>query len=159
VHLKTSGIGAPLLHFGFGVAQLLIGATAVVGPDGATAAFAVFFAGLFVAGHWVHQVIDLDEDEAGNVTTTARVLGPQRTLLFARRVFVLSHAYVLALALAGVVEPWVAFIFALPMPTHLRAAWVARRQTTTFSAEARAYRLSYRLLFGLATILYVGLAA
>jgi 4-hydroxybenzoate polyprenyltransferase len=158
IHLKASLPGALALHFAFGLLTFELGFSAAGGELLRALPLGVFFALLLVAGQLVHQCIDRDEDHAGGVTTAAVRLGTGPLLRAGVGVFSASHALIIALGLAGQVQPIVAFAFALPLVTHLRMALALRGAAPLPQTELLAYRQRYRRLFVLASAVFAAVA-
>lgn len=149
-HPRSLAKGIPLaaafIHLAGGMAQFLIG-YAIFQPIGWHGiAWAVFFALVFLAGHFTHEIKDLDADRAAGLDTVAVRLG-------ARRAFALSGAVFLAAYL------FLVFFFPAWLVGVLFHAVIFFRYWggTLDRAAILGYRREYRGLFGLLAVLLVGL--
>ncbi|MCZ7585689.1 MAG: UbiA family prenyltransferase [Deltaproteobacteria bacterium] len=130
-----------LVHLSGGVFQFLLGYV-VLRPVDATGFFlALYFAGIFAAGHLNHEVMDHDADKLMGLRTNAVVFGPKKMLYVAFAFFTLWAAYIAALTVSRVLPVVWTWPFLAIFPFHAIALAVFRPGPT------ETYRMEYQKLY------------
>jgi 4-hydroxybenzoate polyprenyltransferase len=136
------------LHLIGGTLQALLGYTAISGDPRLGLSWCIYFALIFTAGHFFHEVLDWEADRAAGQRTVAIVFGPDVGQRLSALTFGLAYVYLVGILLSGAGSLWQVLPFWLILPLH---AWFLAQ--TGCSAEGAAlfeYQRRYRLLFGIA---------
>jgi 4-hydroxybenzoate polyprenyltransferase len=149
--------GRPLLnsaaHLAGGVLHFLLGYSLGNAIDGRGLAIATFFALTFAAGHLAQEVRDYQGDVLNGIRTNAVVFGPRRTFATSLALFTLTYAFLLLLALQGMLPRPLAALVAL-YPLHLHWSLDALAEGFTYASVHRLqvrYRAIYAII-GLAMV-------
>jgi 4-hydroxybenzoate polyprenyltransferase len=148
---KAVPLGGTVLHLFGGTLQALLGYAAVAGSISRGLPWAFYFALLFTAGHFFHEVLDCAADRQAGLSTTATLLGPATGQKLSALTFALSYLYLLGLAISGIARLDQALPFLLAVVPH---AWSLSR--AGFSAEGAVlvrYQTRYRAVYSLAGVL------
>lgn len=142
---KAKPVYGNLVHFAGGILQFLLGWVFLSPITWQAFLLAVYFAGIFAAGHLNHEVMDHDADKEMGLATNAVVFGPRRMLNVAFGFFTFWAIY-LALVSAAGFAPWRwSAPFLVIFPIHVIAF-----KTMLPSKEgvySRSYQKVYRILY------------
>ncbi len=150
---KGRPIWGSVIHFTGGILQFLLGWIVVRDIDAPAVALALFFAGVFAAGHLNHEVKDHDADKAIGLRTNAVVFGPRRMLNVALAVFGVFAAYLVVVSLRGLIDWSLSWPFVAIFPLHVLAHFSLRPRPP--EVYRRSYQVVYRTLYvaaGLVTL-------
>ncbi len=154
-HFKESTVGASLLHFFGGLLQFMLGYMVFSRNWPKGILLGTFFSLIFVAGHLVHESIDIEEDKNGGIKTRATRFGVKPTLQAALTVFVAAHFYLLFITVAQVVNWQMDVIFLLPLVFHFIFLNRLHLKLLTQRKEIKGYQILYRLAYGISSVLFV----
>lgn len=145
---KSKPVYGSLIHFVGGVLQVLLGWATLAPLSGQALALAIYFSGVFAAGHMNHEVKDHDADKAAGLRTNAVIFGPDRMIRVALGLFFLSGVYLLCISGYGIV-PWsLTWPFLVVVPIHALAHFIIL--TPSSPTYSIAYQKTYRLLYATA---------
>jgi 4-hydroxybenzoate polyprenyltransferase len=138
---KARPIFGNLVHFSGGILQFLLGWILLKPIEGAGLLLAVYFAGIFSAGHLNHEVMDHDADREMGLRTNAVVFGPHRMLSVAFGFFTFWSIYLFAITIYGFVPASWTIPFLVVYPIHAIAHFKFR------PAPGETYRLEYQKIY------------
>lgn len=154
-HFKENVVGASLIHLCGGILQFLLGYLVFSNDMMRGALTGIFFAAIFTAGHFIHECIDLKEDESRDIKTRAVRFGVFPTLKVAVGIFLLAHIYLFFLVFGGLVTVDVSVIFGLPLLAHIYFCQSLRVSNHSLQKKLENYRFLYRVTYGLSTAGYI----
>ncbi len=154
IHFKENLLGSTGIHFIGGEIQFLLGYTTLGAPIKEGILVGAFFSFIFVAGHFVHMCLDVNEDKKGNIQTWATRFNNFSILLIASIVFLSAHIYLLMLTIYAIVPLSMFYIFILPLIVHIIFYKDLLRRNMT-QRNIYRYRKNYRLVYALCTGAYI----
>jgi len=147
---KARPVYGNLVHFAGGALQFLLGWVILSPISWRGLLLAMYFAGVFAAGHLNHEVMDHDADKEMGLRTNAVVFGPLRMLNVAFAFFCFWALYLGVISFLGVVPFSWTLPFLIVFPIHAIAYWLMR------PGPNGAYPLGYQKFY---RTLYVGAGA
>jgi len=156
IHLKENVIASRVLHLAGGALQFLGGYLAFSGQLGRGAFIGLFFGWVIMAGHFVHECIDAESDQAHDVRTWATRRGVRHCARVGLLMFTCGHAYVFILAESAIFSWTDAWIFSAPLAVHAYFAAGILGDTDDLPGTLRRYRLGYRTLYAVSSAAFVG---
>lgn len=155
IHLKESIIGATILHFLGGILQFMLGYVVFSQEWYKGILLGVFFSLIFVAGHLVHECIDVQQDKKGGIQTRATRFGVRTVLQAAIMFFLLAHFFLLIIATMKMINLMVFFIFLLPLILHFVFLSLLWAHLEFNNNDIKKYRTYYRLAYAGCSFLFV----
>jgi len=153
-HLKEHLVLSKLLHLAGGTIQFLLGYAVFSNNLAPGIAIGLFFGCIIMAGHFIHECGDFEEDLAHGIKTWATTNGVGKTAVFGMLTFVLAHIYLIALAVLQTLS-WVdVAIFTPIVLLHLATLIILRGRYDSTSLLKR-YRMQYRLSYVTACMVFV----
>lgn len=145
IHVKGMPLASSAIHLVAGVLHFLLGYSLFGSVDARGVAIGLYFALTFTAGHLNQEVRDCEGDRLNGIRTNAVAFGPRRTFLVGLGLFTVAYAYLVALALAGLIPPVLAWL-GLLYPVH--ALWSIRTLRAGLSFQSMtSFRDAYRALY------------
>jgi 4-hydroxybenzoate polyprenyltransferase len=149
IHLKEHLVASKMLHLAGGTLQFLGGYLVFSGDLARGAAIGLFFGWIIMAGHFVHECIDAEDDQAHDIHTWATRWGVRRSAKVGLLMFAGAHAYLLILAGLAVLSWTDAWIFSMPVAAHVYFAERILGEPDDLAGTLRHYRLGYRAMYAL----------
>jgi 4-hydroxybenzoate polyprenyltransferase len=149
LNAKSTPIGSSLPHLAGGLLHFLLGYTLFAPLDHRGVLIGLFFALTFTAGHLNHEVHDFDHDQQNNLRTNAVAFGKRPVFIASLIIFTFAYAFLLCLALTGLIPRLLAIWPIVLYPLHLICTLSALRCGLTPQAVNRLqsrYRLIYALI-------------
>lgn len=152
-HFKEHLILSKALHLAGGTIQFLLG-YAVFSDDLASGvAIGLFFGCIIMAGHFIHECGDYENDLTHQITTWATIHGKGHTAVSGMMTFLFGHFYLMGLASFGVISLVNAAIFTPIVLLHL-ATLISLRGRYDDRALLLRYRARYRLTYSVACVVF-----
>ncbi|SEC19580.1 4-hydroxybenzoate polyprenyltransferase [Rhizobiales bacterium GAS188] len=152
-HMKGAPLFSSALHFVGGALHFLLGYTTFAAIDARGLAVSCFFALVFTAGHFMHEVRDREGDMLNGIRTNAVAFGKTQSFVAGLALFTAAYALLVALAAFGFV-PFVLVLAAALYPLHLFASLRALRAGLTFESLGQLRRC-YRVLYAIIGIVMI----
>jgi len=98
---KGLPLAGTMLHLAGGTLQALLGQVVWGGSVPHGLPWSIFFAFLFTAGHFFHEVLDHEADKEAGLRTNAIVFGPRAGQVMSAATFAIAGLYLVALTCSG----------------------------------------------------------
>ena len=155
IHLKEHLVASKLLHLTGGTLQFLGGYLVFSGHLSRGVSIGLFFGWIITAGHFVHECIDAEGDQAHDVQTWATRWGVRHCAIVGLLMFACAHVYLLILAELAILSWTDAWIFSVPIAAHAYFADRILREKDNLARTLWRYRLGYRTMYALSSAAFV----